>query len=257
MTVLTLLLAAGVHAMDESPFQVSATAKPAFEAASVTPASPDLPNGIDYKFLPTRFVGSALTLRQLIEQAYGLEARELRGGPEWIRSDRFDVMATAGQEVPPERLRQMLQVLLAERFQLQLEGVSAQGTVYRLIAEKPHDLKPPMRPDAPTWVGFGYEILDDATRRNWLEGRNASMAALARGLAQGLAAPVTDATNLSGNYDFRIQFSYDTAFFGQNPDPNSPSLVRAVTTQLGLKVVAEKGTVTLYEVRRAMKPTPN
>jgi hypothetical protein len=88
-------LCGAVSVAAQSTSRVTQTVTPAapeggavFEAASIRPAPPDAPRGIDYRFYEDRFVCTALMLRQLIELAYGIEARELTGGPDWIRGDR-------------------------------------------------------------------------------------------------------------------------------------------------------------------------
>jgi uncharacterized protein (TIGR03435 family) len=50
--------------------------------------------------------------------AYYARPDTVTGGPGWMDSDRFDVVAKAGQTTPPDDLRRMLQTLLEERFKL-------------------------------------------------------------------------------------------------------------------------------------------
>jgi len=230
--------------------------KPVFEAASIRLSPPGTPRGIDYRFYDDRFVGTALMLTQLIEQAYGLASRELTGGPDWIRGERFDVMATAGSAVPRDRMRLMLQSLLADRFQLELSRESREGTVYTLTAPNPRNLKAPADPKGVPRIAL---MRDDGNGylkyRN--EGRNAPMALLVERLAEQVRAPVTDATNITGSYDFVVQYAYDTAFGGLEPDPNVPTIFTALENELGLKLVAGKGPVTMYVVKRASRPSEN
>jgi uncharacterized protein (TIGR03435 family) len=228
--------------------------KDTFEAASIIPG--DATFGIDFRFLPSRFVATAVTLGQLIEQAYELEFREVIGGPLWLREDRFNVTATAGENMEPARMRRMLQSLLADRFQLQLTREVRTGTVYTLTARAVRDLRAPADPKARPLVST---IRDD--RNGFLsyryDGRNATMATLAQSLAAQLRAPVTDATNLTGNYDFSIKWAYESAFFGLEPDPDVPTIFTALESQVGLKLVAGSGPVPVHVVTRATKPTPN
>jgi hypothetical protein len=70
---------------------------PAFEVASIKPnKSVDGRRG--GSFAPGRFNQTNVTLRQLIQMAYGRQAfdvREISGGLGWIDSDRFDIVAKA------------------------------------------------------------------------------------------------------------------------------------------------------------------
>ena len=53
--------------------------------------------------------------------AYGIGPRAIIGGPDWLDSDRFEIMATAPQPTEDDHLfMEMLPSLLAERFKLAL-----------------------------------------------------------------------------------------------------------------------------------------
>ena len=56
-------------------------------------------------------------LRAIIRYAYQLPDYQVEGGPRWT-SERYDIVAKAEENVPNERVRMMLQTLLAERFKL-------------------------------------------------------------------------------------------------------------------------------------------
>src|ERR1700721_4441228 len=98
----------------------------AFEVASVKPdGSVPLAQGIrtGMNFQPGgRFTGTYVTLRQLIVVAYGrlkpLFGFQILGGPRWIDSDRFDVVAKAEGEASIDQRRLMIQALLTDRFKL-------------------------------------------------------------------------------------------------------------------------------------------
>ncbi len=230
-----------------------AVALPSFEAASIRQ------NGrgaIDSRFLPTRFVATNVTLGQLIEQAYNIQPRELIGGPEWVRVDRFDVTATSGSEVSPDQMRLMLRSLLADRFQLQIERETRTGTVYRLIARNVHDLKPPAKPDGRSLVATMRNDGNGVLSYEYV-GYNASMAQLAVTLGGHLRAPVADETKVTGNYDFRISWAYDEPIGGIPPDPNMPTIVTAIERDLGLKLEADKGPIPVHVIRSVSSPSPN
>jgi uncharacterized protein (TIGR03435 family) len=227
-----------------------------FEAASIVPTPLDRGFPIDFKFLPSRFVATALTLGQLIEQAYELEARELIGGPAWVRDDRFNVTATAGENVDGARMKRMLQSLLADRFQLQLRREERTGTVYTMTAPTIRNLRAPADPTGRPIVLHVREDGNGFLSYHY-DGHNATMAALAQVLSQQLRAPVVDATKLTGAYDFRINWTYDTAFGGLEPDPQIPTIFTALENQIGLKLVAGSGPVPVHVITRASRPTPN
>jgi uncharacterized protein (TIGR03435 family) len=85
----------------------------AFDVVSVLPAQGGA--GIDYRFYPNRFVGTYLTLEQLIGQAWAIDAREIAGGSDWIRVDRFNVTAIVESAASPAQMRTMLQACSRRR----------------------------------------------------------------------------------------------------------------------------------------------
>jgi hypothetical protein len=101
-------------------FGQSATERPAYEVASVKPNKSGT--------APIRFVGSRggitatnVTLQFLIMNAYGVRDNQISGGPSWLTSERYDVVAKDQSDSPsPAKQMQMLQTLLADRFQLRL-----------------------------------------------------------------------------------------------------------------------------------------
>jgi uncharacterized protein (TIGR03435 family) len=242
MTVAVLAIGAG------------STRAQSFEVASVLPA--EGVGGIDARFYPNRFVGTYLTLEQLIGQAWSIDAREIAGGPDWIRIARFNVTATTGEEsTPPDRVRAMLQALLTDRFQLQLERATQTGTVYSLTAPRVRDLKSPADPQTRPLI-LTQNTSGPAGLAYRYDGRNATMGMLARTLSQHLRAPVSDQTNVSGSYDFSISYTYDEPFNGLAPDPNLPTIFTAVES-LGLKLVAGRGPIPVWAVKRVARPTAN
>lgn len=227
-----------------------------FEAASIRPVPERSGLPIDFRFFQERFVGTNLTLDQLIQLAYGIESRELVGGPDWVRVDRFNVTATAGQSVDRERMKRMLQSLLAERFQLQLTRETQTGTVYALVARNARNLNPPAKPSERSLVSTVREDSNGFLSYHY-DGHNATMAALAQSLSGQLRAPVVDQTNLTGQYDFRINWTYGSAFYGLEPDPNIPTIFTALEEQVGLRLVPGNGPVPVYVIERATHPSPN
>lgn len=74
-----------------------------------------------------RFVASNTTLKRLLVYAYGTQEQpllpvyQIAGGPSWFDDDRYDIQARwpdDAENVKDEQVRQMVQSLLEERFQL-------------------------------------------------------------------------------------------------------------------------------------------
>ena len=133
--------------------QPSASA-PAFEVASIKPN-----NSGDGRVMlgnqPGRFTATNVTLRMLIRNAYQLQDFQISGGPGWLNSDHFDIVAKidpAVQEsinaarggigpaaVPgqgPNPLQLMIRSLLADRFKLVAHNETKEQTIYALVVAR-------------------------------------------------------------------------------------------------------------------------
>jgi uncharacterized protein (TIGR03435 family) len=80
-----------------------------------------------------RIEGTNRTLKLLIQNAFELQDFQIVGGPDWVKTDRFDVNAKAGANVPPGQGQLMMQALLADRFKLAVHKDSREAPVYALV----------------------------------------------------------------------------------------------------------------------------
>src|SRR5262249_30632256 len=81
------------------------------------------------------FVG--YSLRNLLLQAYDVNASQIVGCPSWCDSDVFDVIGKAKDpDAPPEQVRLMLQSLLADRFKLAVHREQRELAGYSLVVGK-------------------------------------------------------------------------------------------------------------------------
>ena len=92
---------------------------PRFEVADVhVSAHTPNPNARGGVLRGGRYELRTANMVDLIGVAYGVDADKVLGGPSWLESDRFDVIAKAPASTPPETVKLMLQSLLADRFKL-------------------------------------------------------------------------------------------------------------------------------------------
>jgi uncharacterized protein (TIGR03435 family) len=82
--------------------------------------------------LPTSFNVTNLPLRSVILQAYRLSNYQLVGGPSWMDSERFDIIAKAPDGSRPDQTPLMLRGLLADRFKLKVHGETRDTQIYAL-----------------------------------------------------------------------------------------------------------------------------
>src|SRR3569833_1041748 len=116
-----------------------------FDVASVKPANPNaVVSNTDSD--PGRITMQNVTLKRCIMRAYEVPDIQITGGPNWLDESRYDIEARAGYAAQYAELNQMLQTLLADRFQLKLhhETRSLQG--YAIVVAK-DGLK--MKPSVP------------------------------------------------------------------------------------------------------------
>lgn len=116
----------------------------AFEIADVHPSahrrSPHM-SGPDFR--DGLYMIRDATMIDLITTAYTIDGDNVLGGPAWLETDRFDVIAKAPQTPPPDNLKLMLQALLADRFRLVEHADTKPLRVYVLSVSKGG--KPKMR----------------------------------------------------------------------------------------------------------------
>jgi uncharacterized protein (TIGR03435 family) len=107
-----------------------------------------------------RFTATNVTLRQLIQRAYQLQEFLIVGGPSWMPTDRFDIVAKAEGDGSREsgqvdtagassREQLMLRTLLAERFSLSVHTDTKELPIYALVvAQRNGTPGPRLRPSA-------------------------------------------------------------------------------------------------------------
>jgi uncharacterized protein (TIGR03435 family) len=121
-----------------------APAKPlSFEVATIKEAAPLNPALIASGKLPhigmsvegSRVDIGFLSLADLIPIAYKLKPYQI-SGPDWMSGQRFDIIAVLPDGATKEQVPEMLQTLLAERFQLKVHRETRDHSVYALIVGK-------------------------------------------------------------------------------------------------------------------------
>jgi uncharacterized protein (TIGR03435 family) len=216
------------------------------------------------------------TMQNLLTIAYEIDSYQIVGLPEWPYPAMFTIVAKSDHTIDEKLAKlsdddariekqHMLQALLAERFKLKTHWETRQGAVYNLIVAKPgrlHEAKggPPSAEDLKFWGdhpvptlyqrndGLGYDFI----------GHGASMSEIAVMLRGQLGRPVLDKTGLTRNYDFVLKYR-DRTKQDRSADDLDPTLPmdEAIVAELGLKVVAAKGSIQVLVVDHVEKPSEN
>lgn len=216
--------------------------RPAFEVATVKPGNSES------HLLRTRISPGGLlraenaTLRVLIEDAYQLKPFQLAGGPGWINSATFEIVARGEPSATDEQIRRMLQSLLEERFHLVLRRETKNAPVYELMVVKGYTRFEPANEGEQERVVF-----QPATAH--FEYRGTTMARLADILSRQMAHLVVDRTGLSGAFDFQLDGTRDENSFAPPLAPLLP--------QIGLQLESRKAPVDYFVIERAEKPSEN
>jgi uncharacterized protein (TIGR03435 family) len=248
MKLLVFLLASTCAAM------ALFAASPAFEVASVKPADPgepspgDIARNMDNS--PGHFLMRNVPLRFCIEWAWDLKDYEVTG-PDWIRNEnRYDIVANAPGPVPENDMRQMLQALLTDRFQMKIHRETKNLDVYELLPGKGEPKVKEAAADEVTSLG--------AAPNNSVKFTKQPMSRLTFMLTRRMDRPVLDMSGLKGFYDFTLDTS-GLGFNGNPPnDTSAPSIFTTVQENLGLRLEAKKAPVDILVVDRAEKtPTAN
>lgn len=110
-----------------------AQAPPAFEVASIKPSGDEgdqVNAGARISVTQVRF--TRLSLKDLIAAAYRMRTSQVVG-PDWIAQGRFDIAAKIPDGVSPALVPEMMQALLANRFQMKAHRETKEFPVYALV----------------------------------------------------------------------------------------------------------------------------
>jgi uncharacterized protein (TIGR03435 family) len=243
----------------------AACSQSAFEVATIKPF--DTKNGVmdaGVRVYPGgRLVIHAMPLKALTMAAFNVGYWQLSGGEDWMEKDVYDVEAKPAEApadtfslrhtrygIGDERLRQMLQTLLADRFQLKVHRETKTGSVYVLEKSgKTLKLKPTKyTTDQPVLGAAGFSGEIEYTGGHWYV-FDTSIPQLAKYASDTLLhRPVVDQTGLEGSFDYKdpdvkVDLEQDRegsfSFFIQ---------------EIGLKLTQSKGPVETLVIEHAEKP---
>ncbi len=218
-----------------------------------------------------------------VREAFGLENDRLLGGPAWAKTTNFDIEAKVAPDDAPklkalkmEQRRQMMVALLEERFGLKYHHETRDLPMYELVvakggakmqASKPDPAGPDQGPGPAPSPGRHMLMMHG---RGHIESTGTGMSGLVRLLSGQLGRTVVDKTGLTGDYDFKLDWTPDEMASamtkGGNPAPGDnpaspdaagPSLFTALEEQLGLKLESTKGPVDVIVIDQLEQPTAN
>jgi uncharacterized protein (TIGR03435 family) len=260
----------------------------AFDAASVR-QNKDGDQGGGFSSGSGKLTVRNLSLRRLILFAFRLDEPQLIGGPGWLDTDRFDVVAKADAKTTDGDLRVMAQNLLVERFSMKVHTETRNLPIYALVMARPDGQlgpnlhvtdcgastsgQPPCGTGFPSVAGPGVvsfsSNIDVGGGRGFAgRGEGASrtatgpslkmkgtMASFAGTLSAMLKRPVVNRTSLDR---IELELTYTPPGAPASADdgstPRAPELFTALQEQLGLKLEATRGPVEVLVIDGAEHP---
>ena len=223
---------------------------------------------------PDGFRALNTSLLSIIQEAYGVQANQIVGAPDWVRTSAYDIEVKAEgsgdntQSTDPRlrqpEIRRQLQALLADRFKLTLHHDSRQLPSYVLVVgENGAKLQPTKYADYPDTAkgpdGKGIHRMmmmqqDGSGQVMGIGAQKSSLAEFAQQLSMQLGTKVVDKTGLTGQYDFNLHWSQAAADNDASDSAAGRSLSTAIQEQLGLKLVPQEGPVDVLVVDHVEKP---
>jgi bla regulator protein blaR1 len=204
----------------------------------------------------------------LLTVAYDIADYQVIGAPAWVNSDRYDVTFTPDKPQAPAGRgaaekdrqtyltgnRQRLQAVLRDRFGLVLRVETRELPIYVLRQAKSGSRLSPHAEGTPGLIQI---------HAGSIAGADATIDILAKMLSGEFRCPVRDETGLTGNYDFKLDWtpdpdaSPDAAPAGLSSPAIGASIFTAVTEQLGLRLEPKRGPVQVYVVEKIERPAEN
>jgi uncharacterized protein (TIGR03435 family) len=236
------------------------------------------------------FTTSTTTVRELIRYAYDYQFRPVSlivGGPDWLDTERYVLIAQAAAPFPPPPGRgmlpreasAMLRALLADRMQLKVRFEVRERPVYALVMDRPDgrlgpNLTPAKGECQPSMATIDPAIplppcpflLIPMANGGLYEMKGITMPELAStfGNFPDINELVVDRTGLTGPHDMSVRFGRTmilSPFAPPVPGPVEVSEIQpirvAIRQQLGLRLVRTRAPVDVIVIEYVERPSEN
>ena len=235
---------------------------PSFEAADVHP-SPKNPNpnvqSLGGFARGGRYQFKNATMVDLISNAYGVEAEKVAGGPFWLETDRFDILAKAPTSVTPANTKLMLRSLLADRFKLVTHNEDKPMNAWTMVAVnagKPGPQFKESKGGGPTNCNTQPANGGPNVTLVCVNVPMAVLGQIVRQIDPSVDSPVADMTGLQGNWDLQFTWTPPAAMTAAGKD--AIAFRDAFVQQLGIRLEQQKRPITTLVVESVnRKPTDN
>jgi uncharacterized protein (TIGR03435 family) len=219
-------------------------------------------------------------LRTLIVNAYSLKPFQVVGGPPWLESERYDIVAKPPTNTAPNVIPLMFRTLLADRFKLRSHMETRQQPIYELVlaredgrlgpglaksdvdcvsidaaraAARPQPAPPLSRNGRPACRT--RMAISDTSGTLDVGGR--PLSAMLNTFGTVANRPVVDRTGLTGPFDIELHWSDTTLSANSASTADAPSFFVALQEQLGLKLRPARGPVEVLVIDAVERPQPD
>jgi uncharacterized protein (TIGR03435 family) len=228
-------------------------AHPSLIVATVKPHDPNS-NRQGFDAAGDHFTVFNQSIQSMMLFAYSIHSKQIDGAPDWALHDRWDVEGKIDTPGQPDlrQMQEMLQKLLADRFQLHFTREKRELPVYAIrIAKGGPKLTAAAHPEAladQNASGHGADLTQIYT--------SVTMADFILGMQFFLPdRPIVDQTGLTGRYDIRLRYTPDEA---HATEANAqPGIFTAIQEQLGLKLEPVKAPVDVFVIDQVKRPGEN
>ena len=247
--------------------QTPASTGARFETISITSSANERGSGSAMKTLPDgTFVMTNGEIRSIILAGSPVPVREVKGAPDWVNTERYDITAKPPEGSSREHNAERMRNLLIDRLKLAGHLEEQDQTTYALVlGTADSSLGPQMKvrtaacpptPPPPTRPAFP-EACGSRMGPGIIEAGGIVMSTFVRSISGFVGGQVIDKTGLEGRYDLTLRFAPD------RPAPNAagandvPPFAQALREQLGLTVYPETTKVQVFVIDHLERPTVN
>jgi bla regulator protein BlaR1 len=150
VTALAVPIAIGTLSVRVVAAQVPANPAPAlaFESASVK-RNNSAEGRVSMRIMPGGvYEALNVTVRAMIQQAWQMQEFQVVGGPDWLATQRIDILAKSPEGAAPADLMPRIRTLLEERFKLKVKRDTRDAPIYALVlARGDKQLGPSIKPN--------------------------------------------------------------------------------------------------------------
>jgi len=212
-----------------------------------------------------RFVLTNQPLLSIISLAFEIPLYRIDGAPSWLATGRYDINARTTPNQPPREKWRLMRRLLETRFRLATSVHTREGDVLRLERVSADRLGPQMvasgRTDCDEVIAARHAgtvatappapgelpACGAAGGPTGFRAQGIRMTEFADSLSAMLQQPVVDATDLPGRFDLRFESS-GLILSPAASAAGRPSIFTALQEQLGLRLIAGRGTVNVLRI---------